>query len=282
MEQLTLPTTCSHMALSSFFYIQHHLRAQAQAQDRRKVENPSYPSTPPNPSNRATMSPASKFIGRPSRPCPKCRGQWHWVNTMGGLECVTCRPAPASITDIESRLLVAGDGGRGTWQVPGDFDVHPDAQAARENQANGAPAITGKTGASLEDLLDVFDDAASIHGGALRTSERVGRWDAQQQALVDWWMESTKPGSATLHSITESLQGQRLTAWLAVPDAAQLISQLRSDCEIGPNGPRELYGCLTQELRGLRDWIDGRGENNTAVSVIEAENETLDLSDIEI
>ena len=197
---------------------------------------------------------------------------------MGGLECVTCRPAPASITDIESRLLVADDG---TWQVPGDFDVHPDVQAARENQADGASAITGKTGATIEYLLDVFEDAASIHGGA-RSNERAGRWDAQQQALVDWWMESTKPGSATLHSITESLQGQRLTAWLAVPDAAQLISQLRSDCEIGPNGPRELYGCLTQELRGLRDWIDGRGENNTAVSVIEAENETLDLSDIEI
>jgi hypothetical protein len=219
------------------------------------------------------MQPSQKFIGRPSRPCPKCGEQWHWVNMMGGIECVTCRPAPESVADIESRYLVSDSG---SWQQPGDFDMPPwarqSAVASANNQSSSSATIKQNG-----DLLDVFTDSASIHGDA--TSRH---WDAQQQALVNWWMDLTKPGSAMLLEMGHRLRGQRLSRWQVVTDAGQLIDRLRADCESGPAGPRELDGCLTQELRELRCWIDGHGEENAMVSVCGAGNVGFDLSGIEI
>lgn len=167
------------------------------------------------------------------------------------------------------------------WQVPGDFDVYQQSGAAPANQSDRAFAITGKTGGNYSDWLDAFDHNVSIH-----ETPAVKRWKAQEQAIVDWWMQLTAPGSASLASLTKSLQGQRLSEWSAVCDAGRMIDQLRVDCSSGPDGPREVYGCLTQELQELRLWIDGQEENNAAVSVLGAGDgigdEVLDLSGIEI
>lgn len=190
---------------------------------------------------------------------------------MGGIECVTCRPAPSTIVDIDHRLLIDESG---TWQVPSDFDVYPQPGAAPATQPHGASAFTEKAGGNNSNWLDAFD--SFDHGASIHETPAMKRWKAQEQALVDWWMELTEPGSASRASLTESLQGQRLLPWLAVSDAGRMIDRLRVDCSRGPDGPREVYGCLTQELRELRQWIEARELVGAGVG------EMLDLSDIEI
>lgn len=204
-----------------------------------------YPSDP-------SVDPSAKFVGRPAKPCSKCRGSWHWVNTMGGISCVQCQPAPPTITDIESRWLVV-DGGR--WEQPDDF-VNRGPASTHSNQPQGTASSDH---AGLVDLfapsswlLDVFTNDASID---VNRSSRTPAWTTEHQELVTWWMNLTTPNSQTLTATIARLQGQRLSRWCIICDARLMVEQLRVDCATGADGPREIHGCLIDELQELQQWM---------------------------
>lgn len=233
-------------------------RRQAQAQGEEFWKMTPAPQTRPCcPTMQEPESMTStKFVGRPAKPCSKCKGAWHWVNTMGGISCVQCQPAPASLTDIASRWLVVN---AGKWEQPDGF-VHQSPADAHGNQPHGSMGHNASNNASAVDLtepdswlLDIFDDRASI---GVNQPSRPQAWPPEHQKLAQWWIDLTEQNTQSLAATISRLQGQRLSHWCIVCDARLMVDQLRADCAAGADSPRELHGCLINELSELKQWLN--------------------------
>lgn len=228
------------------------------------------------------MGQAEKFAGRPGKKCTRCRSIWHWVNTMGGVSCWVCSPptlaqlerftASDGTDSIESRWIVA-DIETGKWELPDGF-LHirpPEPGAAEPNTSRDQTSrdqLAGSGGQS-QTIQDAHGGAGeptnwdSIVLGAFDavgesgSDFRSGRWSIKDQEMVDWFL-ATIEGDG-LGRFCSMLNGQRLTLWYAIADAAGLARSLKEDCRLGPEGPRAAYGVLVSELDRLRDFLEPVG-----------------------
>lgn len=205
-----------------------------------------------------TASPSAKWIGRPSRACSKCKSPQHWVNTMGGLQCLKCSPPPAddspnSLKDLGGRKIIAV---AGVWEK--DDGTHQ-SQATSHN-AQRDISIQNDTFHQQNLFVDLGANGAcyrdSVTGDYVFQNEFVGTWLNDERELVDWFIQHTEPASTELRSLTSRLQGKRISPWEVVRDASRLLVDLRGQCLLGPSGPRNCYGGLISDLRRLFVWLN--------------------------
>lgn len=205
-----------------------------------------------------TASPSAKWIGRPSRACSKCKSPQHWVNTMGGLQCLKCSPPPAedspnALKDLDGRKIIAV---AGVWEK--DDGTH--LSQATSHNAQRDISNQNDTFHSQNLFVDLGANGAcyrdSVTGDYVFQNEFVGTWLNDEKELVDWFIQHTEPASAELRSLTSRLQGKRISPWEVVRDASRLLADLRGQCILGPSGPRNCYGGLISDLRRLFVWLN--------------------------
>ena len=207
-----------------------------------------------------TAAPSAKFVGRPAIACRKCKSIRHWVNTMGGIQCLSCNPPPSSLTesDIASRALIVSSG---IWE-----------QDDGTNSQNSpvAPQSTISTKNDTYDYSKVFVDCDATgavlrhldgpHEGQFIFQDPFPAWLPDEIALVNWFLDLTATNSdgtpsASFTRLASRLQNQRISRWEVVLDANRYLTDFRSRCAEGPSNPANCYGGLICDLRRLWIWI---------------------------
>lgn len=207
-------------------------------------------------------TPSAKYVGRPSKSCPKCKSIHHYVNTMGGIQCLSCNPPPPtfSLTDLAGRKLAAVDG---IWeQDDGRFDN------IVKTSSKIAPVQSKRDNSSSLDISNVFTDVDAsgaflrdFNSGEIIFQEQSfvtrSRWTPDERSIVDWFLAISSPeptNSAALAQLSSRLTNRRISPFEVVRDPSRFLGELRSQCEAGPGGVRQHYGGLIDDLRRLMFW----------------------------
>lgn len=242
-------------------------------------------------SNTPAAAPSAKWAGRPAKPCTKCKSTRHWINKMGGIQCLSCNPPPSDLTDDELKTRFI-DSGMGTWDAYSDF-LHGNPREIRLAKASGSAAAgpTGSQGSAQHPqgnrvsnldpsaCINVFVDATPT-GACLRDSEtgefifqscssQFKPWLPDELELVEWIVELTggrdpsNPQGETSRlanspqalRAASRLSGVRLSRWEVITDGHKFLTDLRAQALIGHDGPRNCYGGFMDDLRRFYGWF---------------------------
>ncbi len=141
----------------------------------------------------------SKLIGKKAKPCGKCQSLIHWVNTVGGVFCVHCRPDVSNSSIGE--LTIA----HSTWCIVGDEgSVIPPSTSLQRHAANG---ITPQ----MHNLV-VSPNSRGIDGRLSEREEELFFSDKVWGTRDQWIVYKPKPRSSPRPEVTKlkfnELQGE--------------------------------------------------------------------------
>lgn len=185
-----------------------------------------------------TNSAVSRFVGRPAKPCRKCKSTTFIVNQFGGVECHRCTKEQGDFP----RLYV----------VAGEYSDEPDEWNVAESHGEA------------ETELEPTSQYESLFRMGVHVEAKTRTWsdvDPELSALVEWYHENRlflpTVGPITFHVPGRRARGLRDMQHQLSPQIYDPIKFYESlDCEIdvqGVNGPRVACGTLKADLQRLKE-----------------------------